>query len=69
MLLTAIAVAVALACVKSAAADPSITAKRAEAESVLGQIQEIDSQLSHAIEAYNLANVMLDKIAQLLRAD
>jgi cell wall-associated NlpC family hydrolase len=61
-LLTAIAVAVALACVKSAAADPSITAKRAEAESVLAQVQEIDSQLSHAIEAYNLANVKLDKI-------
>jgi cell wall-associated NlpC family hydrolase len=61
-LLTAIAVAVALACVRSAAADPSITAKRAEAESVLAQIEEIDSQLSHAIEAYNLANVKLDKI-------
>jgi cell wall-associated NlpC family hydrolase len=61
-LLTAIALAVALACVRSAAADPSITAKRAEANSVLAQIQEIDSQLSHAIEAYNLANVKLDKI-------
>jgi cell wall-associated NlpC family hydrolase len=61
-LLTAIAVAAALACVRSAAADPSITAKRAEAESVLAQIQEIDSQLSHAIESYNLANVKLDKI-------
>lgn len=28
----------------------------------MAQIQEIDSQLSHAIEAYNLANVKLDKI-------
>ena len=47
-----------------AAADPSITAKRAEAESVLAQIEEIDSRLSHAIEAYNLANVKLDKIGE-----
>jgi cell wall-associated NlpC family hydrolase len=48
--------------VKTAAADPSISGKRAEAQSVLAQIQEIDGQLSHAIEAYNLANVKLDRI-------
>ena len=47
---------------KTAAADPSISGKRAEAQSVLAQIQEIDGQLSHAIEAYNLANVKLDRI-------
>ena len=29
---------------------------------MLAQIQEIDGQLSHAIESYNLANVKLDKI-------
>ena len=46
---------------KTAAADP-IGAKRAEAQSVLAQIQEIDGQLSHAIEAYNLANVKLGRI-------
>jgi cell wall-associated NlpC family hydrolase len=61
-LLAAICIAVALACVRSAAADPSISAKRAEAQSVLAQIEEIDSQLSYAIEAYNLANVKLDRI-------
>ena len=60
--LAATLVAAALACVHSASADPSISSKRAEAASVLSQIQEIDSQLSHAIEAYNLANVKLDKI-------
>ena len=54
--------AVSLASVRTAAADPTISAKRAEAESVLAQIQEIDGQLSHAIEAYNLANVKLDRI-------
>ena len=29
---------------------------------MLAQIQEIDGQLSHAIESYNLANVKLDRI-------
>jgi peptidoglycan DL-endopeptidase CwlO len=53
--------AVALACVKTASADP-IEAKRAEAQSVLGQIQEIDGQLEQAVEAYNLANVKLEQI-------
>jgi cell wall-associated NlpC family hydrolase len=48
--------------VRSAAADPSVSAKRAEAQSVLAQIQEIDGQLAHAIEAYNFANVKLDRI-------
>ncbi|MDX6396706.1 MAG: peptidoglycan DL-endopeptidase CwlO [Gaiellaceae bacterium] len=44
-------------------------AKRAEAQSVLEQIQEIDGQLSHAIEAYNLANVELDRIEGDLRTN
>jgi peptidoglycan DL-endopeptidase CwlO len=61
-LLTALFVAVSLASVRTASADPSVSAKRAEAESVLAQIQEIDGQLSHAIESYNLANVKLDRI-------
>jgi cell wall-associated NlpC family hydrolase len=48
--------------VKTAAADPTVSAKRAQAEDVLNQIREIDSQLSHAVEAYNLANVRLEQI-------
>ena len=62
MLATALLLAVSLASVRSASADPSVSAKRAEAESVLAQIQEIDGQLSHAIESYNLANIKLDRI-------
>ena len=60
-LLTAI-VAVALACVSLP--PPTRASRRSgpKPESVLAQIEEIDSQLSHAIEAYNLANVKLDKI-------
>jgi cell wall-associated NlpC family hydrolase len=42
----------------SASAD-SITSKQAEARSVLGQIQQLDSSLERAIEAYDLANVKL----------
>jgi peptidoglycan DL-endopeptidase CwlO len=61
-LLAALLAAVSLASVKSAAADPSIGDKQAEAQSVLGQIREIDSQLSHAIEDFNLANVRLAKV-------
>ena len=61
-LLTAIFVAVALASVKTAAADPNVDAKRAQAQDVLDQIHAIDSQLEVAVEAYNLANVKLDRI-------
>ena len=56
--LTAILVAVALACVKTASAD-RIHDKQAEAQSVLDQIQEIDGQLEQAVEAYNLATLKL----------
>jgi peptidoglycan DL-endopeptidase CwlO len=61
-LLAALLAAVSLASVKSAAADPTIGDKQAEAQSVLDQIREIDSQLSHAIEDFNLANVRLAKV-------
>ena len=48
--------------VTTAAADPTVSAKRAQAEEVLAQIRGIDSQLAHAAEAYNLANLKLDRI-------
>jgi peptidoglycan DL-endopeptidase CwlO len=59
--LTAILVAVALARVKTASADP-VEAKRAEAQNVLAQIQTIDGQLEQAVEAYNLASLKLNRI-------
>jgi peptidoglycan DL-endopeptidase CwlO len=40
----------------------SVASKQAQAQSVLGQIQSLDSSLSHAIEAYNLANERLRAI-------
>ncbi len=50
-------------------AQPAVDEKRAQAQSVLGQIQEIDSQLAHAIEDYNLANVRLTRIEADLQAN
>jgi cell wall-associated NlpC family hydrolase len=61
-LLAVILAAVGSASVKTAAADPTVDSKRAEAQDVLNQIQAIDSQLSHAVEAYNLANLRLERI-------
>jgi hypothetical protein len=47
----------------AAAADPgAVASKRAQAQQVLAQIQQIDSNLGAAVEAYNLANVRLHKI-------
>jgi cell wall-associated NlpC family hydrolase len=57
-------VAIAAFCaVASASADPgSVAAKQAQAQRVLGQIEQIDRTLGAAVEAYNLANVRLQKI-------
>jgi cell wall-associated NlpC family hydrolase len=46
-----------------AAAEPSsLASKEAQAQRVLGQIRSLDSSLSRAIEAYNLATIQLDRI-------
>jgi peptidoglycan DL-endopeptidase CwlO len=51
-------------CVATAAnADPGgIASKQAQAQQVLGQINQIDRSLDAAVEQYNLANVRLHKI-------
>jgi cell wall-associated NlpC family hydrolase len=43
-------------------APDEIESKESEARQVLAQIQELDSNLEHVIEAYNSAQVELDKI-------
>src|SRR5206468_3593193 len=54
LLAMAIAFVIALATMTSARAEPpSVTAKRDEARAVLAQIQELDSRLGKAVEAYN----------------
>jgi cell wall-associated NlpC family hydrolase len=54
---------IALGATASASADPgTITGKEAQAQQVLGQIQQIDESLGAAVEQYNLANVRLQRI-------
>jgi cell wall-associated NlpC family hydrolase len=62
-----VAVAAALLAVAGANADPTVSAKQAQAQQVLGQINTIDMQLNVAVEAYNTANVHLQKIQSDLR--
>ena len=62
-----VAVAAALVAATGATADPSVSAKQAQAQQVLGQINTIDVQLGAAVEAYNTANVHLEKIQGDLR--
>ncbi len=62
--------AAALACASPAFGEPSaIAAKRAEVQSVLGEIQQLDGSLERAIEAYNLATDKLHKIQADLRVN
>ena len=58
----AAAVVAALTAAGPASAIPSIASKRAEAARVLAQVQEIDAQLSHVIDAYNAAEIRLEEI-------
>jgi peptidoglycan DL-endopeptidase CwlO len=54
---------VALAAAATASADPgSVSSKEAQAQQVLGQIQQIDQSLGATVEQYNLANVRLKQI-------
>jgi peptidoglycan DL-endopeptidase CwlO len=58
----------ALMAAGSATGEPaSVASKQAQAQSVLAQIQSLDSSLAHAIEAYNLANEKLKAIRSDLR--
>ena len=63
-----VGLASALAAAPATHAEPaSVSSKRAQAQAVMGQIQGLDSSLSHAIEAYNLANEKLGRIRDDLR--
>jgi peptidoglycan DL-endopeptidase CwlO len=69
--LTFIAVlAAALAVVAASSAEPAqISAKRADAERVLAEIQSMDMKLDKAVEAYNYATVQLNRISDDLAAN
>jgi len=51
-----------LAAGTSATASPTVSAKQAEAQRVLADIQAIDSSLDKAVDAYNAAQMKLDAI-------
>ena len=53
-----------LAVAAAGSADPTIISKRAEAQQVLAQINAMDVQLEKAVEAWDGANVRLDRIEQ-----
>jgi cell wall-associated NlpC family hydrolase len=42
--------------------DPSISSKQAEAQSVMGQVQQLDASLERAVEAYNFATTKLARV-------
>jgi peptidoglycan DL-endopeptidase CwlO len=65
--LVAVLSAVVLLAPVPALADPGVAEKRAEAQQVLGQVQQLDASLAHAIQAYDLANEKLNRVRGALR--
>ena len=61
--------AIGLTSHSAAAARPGVERKRAEAQLVLGQIQQLDLRVERAAEAYNLATIRLDETATAIRAN
>jgi cell wall-associated NlpC family hydrolase len=57
-----IAIAAAFVAAGSATGDPSVSSKRAQAQQVMGQIQQLDSDLQRAKNAYESANEKLKGI-------
>ena len=45
-----------------AAADPGVQEKRAQAQAIMAELEELDMSLAATIESYNYANVELDRI-------
>ncbi|HVR13333.1 MAG TPA: hypothetical protein VMS41_06110, partial [Gaiellaceae bacterium] len=53
----------AISVTSAATAEPGpVASKQAEAQSIISQISTIETQLSSAVERWNLANVKLDRI-------
>jgi peptidoglycan DL-endopeptidase CwlO len=52
-----------------ASADPDIQDKQAQAQAIMAELENLDSSLAVAIEAYNFANVELDRLDGKLEAN
>lgn len=61
MVLAAFAAGLLLA-VGPASADPTVDSKRAQAQAILAEVQELDADLARTIEAWNYANIVLDQL-------
>jgi cell wall-associated NlpC family hydrolase len=68
VLFVALAAGLLLA-VGSASADPSVSSKRAQAEAIMAEVQQLDESLALSIESYNYANIELDRIDQDLESN
>jgi peptidoglycan DL-endopeptidase CwlO len=47
--------------------DPSVSSKRAEAQHVLGELNQLDANLERAVQQYDLANVKLARVKRDLK--
>jgi cell wall-associated NlpC family hydrolase len=56
-----------LLAVGPASADPSIDSKRAQAQAILAEVEQMNSNLSKTIEAWNYANIQLKELDAELR--
>jgi len=68
VLLAALAVGLLLA-VGPASADPSVQDKRAQAQAILAEVQQLNSNLERTIEDWNYANLELKKLDADLRSN
>jgi peptidoglycan DL-endopeptidase CwlO len=68
-LVVATALFATLLATASATADPTVSAKEAQAQQIIGEINSIDISLTAAVEAYNTATVRLHKIQGDLRSN
>jgi len=68
VLLAGLAAGLLLA-VGPASADPSVQDKRAQAQAILAEVQELQSNLEKTVEAWNYANIELDRLDADLRSN
>ena len=68
VLVAALAAGLLLA-VGPASADPSVSSKRAQAEAILAQQQQLNSNLEKTVESWNYANLELEKLDADLRSN
>jgi peptidoglycan DL-endopeptidase CwlO len=68
VLVTALAAGLVLA-VGPASADPSVSSKRAQAQAILAEVEQMNSDLSKTIEAWNYANLQLRELDADLRSN